>query len=510
MMFLDYFVGLELLRPVFLWLFITERTTNNLQRFRRTLTNLLPYLAVLGAYLIWRIFLFKSAWRDFDGSVFLASFAANPLSELLKRLGYCLTDLIESGLMAWTQTFRPDIFDLGSSSVRIAWGIVFISATMVALYLMRLKSDTVSRGSGVLDVRIRWAKQAVIIGVLAILVGGVPVWFGGRQVFLEGLTNRYTLTMMLGASILLVGIIHIMIRTQLQQIVVLSIIVGLAVGFHFRNANQFRRDWLAHKSLFWQLSWRVPYLKPGTSVMIDKSPLLFSDDYDYVLARPLNFIYAPEHSSAQLNYWFFNLSRQSGRGELPRLVDDMPIKRELRTESFAGSTSNNLAVWFSPPSCLRVLDPSRDELPQLPPLARAAQSISHLDRIVVDANPPARPPAAIFGPEPERCWCYYFQKADLARQMGDWQQVAQMGDEARRLSLKPSDMTEWFPFIEGYARVGQYDKAKEISKLAFQAMPTAEPALNNLWKRLESVGPQDAARQAFIADMKAQLSPSTP
>lgn len=531
----EYYAGLEFLRPVFLWLVLAESTPIVRQRLRRTLKSWSPYLALMGIYLVWRLFFFKSLRDDADQSIFFAAFAANPLSELTTRLRYVFTDVIESSIFAWGQTFRAeDIFDFVSRSAWIAWGLVFVGAGAVILYLMRRETEAEPDGSTAMEARVRWAKQAIIIGLFAILVGGLPVWFVNRQISLAGLGDRYTLPAMLGACLLMAGLIHTLIRTRLQQFMIIGVMVGLAVGFHFRNANRFRQDWSNQKSLYWQLSWRAPGLKPGTSVVIDKRPVSVPGGYgpiadDYALSAALNFVYAPQHRSAQLDYWFVNLSQQSGV-KVPRLVDGVRLEGGLRSISFSGSTSDSLVVWFSPPSCLRVLDPSREELPQLPPLARAALPISHVDRIVASPKFPARPPAEIFGREPDRDWCYYFQKADLARQTGDWQRVAQLGDEARRMGFKPSDSTEWLPFVEGYAHVGRYDDAREMTGLAlqvpstplpvvpsfdggvlsrgpaYQGMSNAGPALSNLLRGLENVGPQDPAHKSFVAEVKARLS----
>jgi hypothetical protein len=534
MAIVEYFVSLELLRPLFLWLVPTIGRTTIRQRFHRTLVHWSPYLVVMGMFLIWRLFFFSSTRPATDQSAYFASFAANPLSEMLRRLLYALTDLLESSLMAWGQTFQPAIFEFGSGSVWVAWGLVLVSAIAVGLYLVRQAAEVASKVSAVIDTDARalWAKQAIKVGLFAILVGGLPIWFVDREIKLDTLFDRYTLPFMFGACLLLVGLIQMMIRTQSQQIIVISSIIGLAVGFHFRNANQFRQDWLAQKSLFWQLSWRVPGLEPGTSVVTDK-PLL-SIPIDYALAAPLNFIYAPYHSSTQLDYWFFNLvplhfywapSQSSAQldywffnlrsdlgNRVPRIAEGAHVEQGLRTLSFAGSTSNSLVVWFSPPSCLRVLDPVRDELPQLPPVTRAAQTISHVDRIITRPSSPARPPTEIFGPEPDRHhWCYYFQKADLARQMDNWQQVVQLGDEARQQGLKPNDATEWLPFLEGYIRVGRYEDTREITEGALHTAPLSmQLALCNMWKRIEAYRDFESAANAsfkiFVADEKAQLS----
>ena len=41
----------------------------------------------------------------------------------------------------------------------------------------------------------------------------------------------------------------------------------------------------------------------------------------------------------------------------------------------------------------------------------------------------------MFGSEPPHLWCYYFEKADLARQLQDWQSVLQLEKQARARGL---------------------------------------------------------------------------
>ena len=529
MMLVEHFVGLELLRPVLLWLVLSEVLTNARGRLRRTLVNWSPYLAVVGVFSIWRLFLFKTSVAFLDQSAYFKSIAEHPLFSLQSRVRKALVDVIQSSLMAWGQTFSPEIFNLDSPDSRFLWialGLVSISAAASIFYLMRLEShaDIASETSTL--VRTRWAKRAIAIGLLAIILGGLPVWFIGRRVNLDPSSdaNRYTLAMMFGACILIVGLIQLVIRSRRQQTVLLGIMIGLAVGFHFRNANSFRKQWSAQNSLYWQLSWRAPGLKPGTSILLDAPPSMFVP-LDYFLAAPLNFIYAPQHSSPQLDYAAFVISKDKDLGhDVPQLADDVPLKQAFFTLSFAGSTSNSLVAWFSPPSCLRVLDPQFDKMPQLSPQARAALPISHVNRIITSPNSQARPPAEIFGHAPEPCWCYYFEKADLARQIGDWQQVAEIGDEARHLGFKPDDPNEWLLFVEGYANVGRYLDARETAEFAVQSIYTqpatvgtrspvqnelavlARPAMCSLLKRLEGAGAQNASQKAFIADINSQLS----
>jgi hypothetical protein len=529
MMLVEHFVGLELLRPALIWLVLSEQMAGARGRLRRALLNWAPYLAVVGAFSFWRLFLFKTSVAFLDQSSYFKSIAAHPLFALQSRARKALLDVIESSLMAWGQTFRPEIFNFDSPDSRSLWAaaaLVLVSAAAVIVYLTRLEPRAGAGPETYATDDAGWAKRAITLGLAAIILGGLPIWFIGRRVNLDPSSdaNRYTLALMFGACILVVGLIRMTVRSRLLQTVLLGALVGLAVGFHFRNADSFRKHWSTQKSLYWQLSWRAPGLKPGTSLLLDTTPSLFVP-LDYFLGAPVNLLYAPRHSSPRLDYSAFVLSKDKDLGrDVPQLTDGVPLKQSFFSLSFDGSTSDSLVVWFSPPSCLRVLDPQRDEIPRLSPEARAARPISHMDRILTNPDSPARPPAEIFGPAPGPCWCYYFEKADLARQTGDWQGVARAGDEARRLGLEPEDPAEWLLFVEGYAQVGRYQEAREAAECALRAIsvrpeaaaarsPTenelavlARPAMCGLLERLEGDGLPDAPRRALIADIDAQLS----
>jgi hypothetical protein len=61
-------------------------------------------------------------------------------------------------------------------------------------------------------------------------------------------------------------------------------------------------------------------------------------------------------------------------------------------------------------------------------------------------------------------WCYFFQKADLARQFGEYKMIAALGDEAINGGFRPREASEWLPFLEGYSWVGQWDRVNQVLK----------------------------------------------
>jgi hypothetical protein len=68
----------------------------------------------------------------------------------------------------------------------------------------------------------------------------------------------------------------------------------------------------------------------------------------------------------------------------------------------------------------------------------------------------------VFGPEPRRNWCYYYQKASLARQRGDWVEIILLGEETSDKGLAPLDPIEWMPFLQAYAITGDIDRLIEF------------------------------------------------
>ena len=93
----------------------------------------------------------------------------------------------------------------------------------------------------------------------------------------------------------------------------------------------------------------------------------------------------------------------------------------------------------------------------------------------------------IYGTEPGHGWCYYFEKADLARQFEDWEEVVALGNQAFKLDDHPNNPVERFVFIEGYAHVGDWDRALKLSRESYRVSKDyVGPLLCRLWERIET------------------------
>src|SRR5690606_30479892 len=89
---------------------------------------------------------------------------------------------------------------------------------------------------------------------------------------------------------------------------------------------------------------------------------------------------------------------------------------------------------------------------------------SKLDNVMTEGDSPTVP-VAVFGEEPEHDWCFYYQKADLARQRGEWEQVPLLLKEALDKGYYSGDPLEWMPFFQAYAVTGDVDKMRSTLKL---------------------------------------------
>jgi hypothetical protein len=306
---------------------------------------------------------------------------------------------------------------------------------------------------------------------------------------------------MLGASLVVTGLFH-MLAAPRYRLAVAAVLIGLAIGLHFQNALEYRAEWQKLQRFYWQLTWRVPDLEPGTLILFDVIPLNRYSDSD--LTTMLNWTYAPDLSSRQIPYKFFDLTIRldSEHAGIPALEKGITVEHNHRGTYFKTSTSNTLALVYNPPACLRILRPEDALLPGLPERLARALPLTRLQQIRMDTGG-ARPPEQL-GAKPAHDWCYYFEKADLALQQENWAEVARWGDQAFEAGLHWNDLSELLPFIEGYARTGLWEKAHELNLEAGQRSEL-RPMLCALWERVGADLAGNPAAEPELKDLRTGI-----
>jgi hypothetical protein len=157
---------------------------------------------------------------------------------------------------------------------------------------------------------------------------------------------------------------------------------------------------------------------------------------------------------------------------------------------------------------LKVVDPATDKkIPQKPKFVSDMMPISRLDLIHTSTEQPASLPNSIFGVVPEDVWCYYFERAELARQAGDWQDVAELGDQAFQLEhrLYEVNAPELVTYIEGYAYNGRWQDATRLTLDALHLSERMDRTLCDTWERIIPDTSTSAEKVSALMQMKELL-----
>jgi hypothetical protein len=494
----EYYFGLELLRPVVLWMVLQPAGRSRRERLAKTFLNWLPYLAGTSVYWVWRTFFFVSAHYQIQ---IFSIFSAGPLPALLNLAATVIKDAFNSSLVAWYQVLTlPYNFDLTQKGPLLFWGVVFVAGLFTLVYLWRLNAG--KKKDSALPEDSNWGWQFMAFGLLALAVGSIPFWAAGLSISPVFPSDRFTLAMMPGASLLVVGFIEWLVRSYRVKIVVVALAVALATGSDFQLARSYHLEMVSMQDFIWQLTWRVPGLKPGTAIVTHDLSLDYYSENS--LTAVMNWIYSPLIHSPTFDYYVYFSNGVVG-SELLQLPPGTPVSRTLRGATFNGSTDQILGIYYSLPGCLHVLDPESGETqPSIPLDLKPAIPLSNLNQVLPQEDPPVRPPAVYFGEEPAHGWCYYYEKAELARQVGDWQTVVSLGDQAASLGLKPAwPTTEWLPFIEGYAHQGDWEKAQQLTLEMLNTSTVGSPGICETWQRIARTTDPGPAAQDIIQQVRA-------
>jgi hypothetical protein len=484
---MEYFFVLELFRAALIAAMLREMARETGQTPRRlplrALLYSLPYLILFVGAAVWRALFFRFQTQNYDIGI-MDQLRAGPLATLGRLIGGALNDLFHVTVLAWARPFLPaNLSGLGARST-LLWALVTLAALILVGICLRWAARRSSPPARDATQRVAsWAVPALILGLLALLLAGPPFWLTQLEIHLDYPNNRFTLPFMLGASLLLTGLIGLLPGRSIYKAGLVTLLVSAAVGYQFQQGVSFQRDWKTHNTLFWQMQWRMPALQPGTTLISSNLPLRYYSDNS--LAGPLNWIYGVDAAPGEMPYMYYFASVRSLRR--PLFQPGNPIEQDYLAATFHGSTDQMVAITFSPPGCMRVLEPDLDPTnTMLPELMRQSAPLSNADWILPHSGSPNALTPRIFGAEPAHGWCYYYEQADLARQLGDWKEVTRLGDLAFASGDYPNDPMERLPFVEGYAHVGSWDRARELTEESDAITPLMRPILCKLWQRIEA------------------------
>ena len=485
----EYFFLLELLRPCFLYAALEEdnagHSNSYVIRLTSSLKKCLPHLFVFAAGIIYRVFFNKTQTLHYDFKL-LSDFKAAPVSTVLNYLVQMAKDCLRVIFEAWGTVFQfPNSDEFGSRST-LMYFLICAGVCVICFISLLLFADENTNKIH----RRRDNIFMLLIGVFALLLAGQPFWLTESAIHFVFQNCRYTLPFILGVSLILTSLLDLVHKPRVIPIAIASVFIGLAAGHLFVVGNEYRRDWTLTKDFFTQLKWRIPGIAENTVVVTNVLPIRFSTDNS--LTAPLNWIYAEDYEKDRIPYMLYTNTKREAT--LSGLESGNEIFQEYLSAQFFGNTDDMISVYYNAPGCVHVLDPEVDLFNQtIPTIDREAAVLNNYSRIRVD-DPETGLNTKLFGAEAAHGWCWYYEKADLERQRGNWEDAASLGDEAFAGQDHPNDPMELIPFIEAYARTGRWEDALKQTRAAMEVTPVMNDPLCALWQRIERESGENQVR----------------
>jgi hypothetical protein len=450
----EYMIGFEGTRLLLLGYALFQSGYREFRSLaKETLKRFLPYVIVTSGFLYWRIFIFEGARNATDASKLAGSYFSNFRYMSVRLILETARDFLDTSIFAWF--VQP--YQLFSSATYSSFAnAALIAAIVVALVLLYTFLFKKWWGVDYSEAETpQLIKEFIWIGAFVIICAILPVIFSERQVDLNDSYKSYGLHPISGVVLFVFGIL-LMFQLNFRRLILIAL-VGVSVSTQVLNANYWAQYWEYHREAWWQLTWRAPDIKDDTLV-IASFPEGYRVQQDYEVWGPLNLIYNPEPSEVpaiQAEVLTQETAFRVLRGDvLNNRVRDIKMHRDF----------NNLLLISLPSSlsCIHVIDGSLPVYSENESLSvQQVGEYSHVDRIISSGVSPI-PPSPIFGSEPEHDWCYYYQKASLARQTGDWEEIGRLYDQVRDLKLETNDASEMIPFFEGLVNLGRYDDASSL------------------------------------------------
>jgi hypothetical protein len=461
----EYFIGLEIMRFGSFYLLAYREQTSWKEKIFTSVRRWLPSSIIPMGFLLWRVFFFQSERGATDISSQFDQFKEIPLATGVRWILGLATNSLDVMFLAWGVPFSQMIGNISRLRDLFIGGACVVVITLLVVWGMRrLNSIEKLDPSESRD----WRMEALCFGVVLVIVGVLPVILVNRGVDFSR-TSRYALAGSVGSALILVSILYF-IPSQFVRWSLTTLLLTIAVFTHHANSIRLANNTASLRSFWWQVSWRVPQLKPGTT-LIANYPLA-SIEEDYFVWGPASLIYYPEAKSTEK----INVELSAAvlnKYSILKIISDSTSNFVNRRMIRSTIDYQNILVLTQPSqgSCVQVIDGNAPLLSQFEDNGVMVISPhSNISNILLDEESHI-PPEIVFGPEPPHDWCYYFEKADLARQRGDWDQVRGFGDEVLKKRLAPSDPIEWMPFLQAFAQAGDVDALQDINRFMKKVDP---------------------------------------
>jgi hypothetical protein len=456
----DYAIGMEVFRFLCVYLLVSRGEARFWDRMMLTFKAWAWNVLIPLGFMVWRALFFTNERAATDIGTQLGVFLGHPIATGIAWLYQIYNSLLTVSVLAWVSQFPA--FNQWLRLRDTAAGLL-VAAAAAGLVMLAVRRINISAGekAGVETPPRVW-NEALLLGGLGMIGGVLPVVMANRYINLT-FYSHYGLPVSLAAALFTAACLGLLSAPRIQKAMLFTLTAFAALAHH-GIAVQARIEETALQKFWWQVNWRAPALREGTLLVI-QYPLSSMGDDGLAVIEAANVMYFPGFvGRIPVQYPLSGLTVSSS--VLPDILDGTQYESVPYRSHVVNYDYSNLLVISQPTvsSCVHVLD-GREPLISVDDLVGVtlASPSSRIENVIVDAVP-AVPQPFIFGAEPQRSWCYYFQKADLAAQMGDWATVVALGEEALALRFSPEDRVEWLPFLKAYAITGNAERLEQLAK----------------------------------------------
>ncbi|MCS6994420.1 MAG: hypothetical protein NZP74_11375 [Anaerolineales bacterium] len=438
LLLVEYAIGMEIFRLGCVLIFARRQSIFwQHQKFKIKFAALtIPALI----FLVWRFLIFENQRPATDFQMQISSFFENPLPVFATWLTNWIQSVLNVSILSWFVPFNNHFLNL--TKVEQAKGFVNVLPILVVLFLfIYLNSSDWSYS----EIRvIDWQFEAIIIGAIGLLASPIPIILSNRVISFQEFSH-YSLPSIPSALVLLAGYFGLINVSTIHR-VTLTILVSLATLTHYGIGLAALQEQKMIREFWWQVYWRIPGLNQDTTLAVYYYDMPIREDFDNIWG-PANLLYYPTLRDPDGFIHFPIAAISLTDADIEKV--EFQLKPEWWHYRTHGMTRHfdKMLVLQQPTknACVQIVTRewfSKDT----PDVIRRIADYSKQDVILADTFPD-NPPHFLFGDEPLRTWCYYYQKISLSNQREDWETALRFGYEAIAQNFAPRDNVEWLPLL---------------------------------------------------------------
>lgn len=472
---LEYYLSLEAVRILLIYLVLSTRDqTGWKERLVRTLKCYLPYFLILCGEFFYRFVWIPSMMNDLRTIQLTDRY---PGIKLILHVGSLILQyLSESVLGVWYRSINPSEIDLTIRNTQIAFGMGCLVAA-VSLFLL---TRTLEKAEPSSETR-KSLKEMMVVGGAAALLGFLPgIAIDVSPSSTYRYHDRYLIPSFWGIALFTVAFLRCCLRPAWLRNAMISLTIFIAVFFQIQNAFMYRYSWKYQQQFQWSMKWRIPDVEPNTAIIGDGATASFMGGW--ADGSMIFEMYGKNQGITPTPYWYFNAADENW---VSRLTAGEPIYKDEKIFRFEAK-AENVIVLTKPEygKCLWVLDEADINNPYLESGIADYLPFQNKDRIRYESD--YQLPEAVFGTDYTHDWCYYFENADRALDMGNYETVLSLYREAEAKGLTPGNPTEMRPFIKAAAMTGDLEQAHAWTESAAAKDPeNVRPYFDGLWEIIE-------------------------